>query len=79
MDICGRVRLMGGYFHHECLKGDFMIVQLQTARGKVNVSLSDEFETAKIASNVARELRESKRLDMLKPYKITGFKYGKDR
>lgn len=56
-----------------------MIVQLQTSRGKVNVSLTDEFETAKIASNVARELRESKRLDMFKPYEITGFKYGKDR
>lgn len=56
-----------------------MIVQLQTARGKVNVSIKDEFDKARIANNVARELRESKRLDMLKPYKITGFRYGKDR
>lgn len=79
MGICNRISPMGWDFHNECLEGDFMIVQLQTARGKVNVSITDEFEAAKIASNVARELRESKRLDMLKPYKITGFKYGKDR
>lgn len=70
---------MGGDFHHECLEGDFMIVQLQTARGKVNVHIRDGFDKARIKNDVARELRESKRLDMLKPYKITGLKYGKDR
>ncbi len=55
-----------------------MIVQLQTARGKVNVSIKDEFDKARIENDVARELRESKRLKMFEPYKITGFKYGKD-
>lgn len=52
-----------------------MIVQLQTARGKVNVSLKDEFEGSLIANHVARELRDSKRFDMFRPYKIKAVKY----
>lgn len=56
-----------------------MIVQLQTARGKVNVSIKDEFDDCAIKNAVVRELKESKRLKMFEPIKVTGFRYGKDR
>jgi hypothetical protein len=52
-----------------------LIVQLQTSVGKVNVHVKDEFEKAKIANVVAKELKDSKRLGMFKPYEIKGWKY----
>lgn len=75
---CG-LCVMGRDIRHECIEGGAMIVQLQTARGKVNVSIRDEFDDCAIKNAVVRELKESKRLKMFEPIKVTGFRYGKDR